>query len=160
MASERQPPHDTTEPNVAAAESRGKAEPAPTGAGFRAGNRFFSVDPAFLNAALTKPYERRRHDPLYRPLRIYTLDPAARRFEGAVATINVPYEELKPGPIGALLEICDWDEDQRTTYLPVDLDDRGVLISNGREPSLSDPPFISRWSMPSAARLTTCSGSP
>src|SRR4051794_5725791 len=141
MASERQPRRDTTEPNAAAAEGRGQATAAPGDTAAPTTGGFFSVDEAFLNAARTKPYERQRHDPLYRPLRIYTLDPAARRLEGALATINVSYENLKPGPIGALFEVCDWDEAQRTSYLPVDLDDRGVLINNGRDPSLSDHRF-------------------
>ena len=40
------------------------------------------------------PYERQRGDPLYRPLRIYTVDPSMSRLEGAVATVNVPFEPL------------------------------------------------------------------
>jgi hypothetical protein len=40
---------------------------------------FFEVDPVFLGNASVRPYERKREDPLYRPLRIYTLDPNARR---------------------------------------------------------------------------------
>src|SRR5688500_4769366 len=47
-----------------------------------------------------RPYERRPNDPLYRPLRIFVLDPAASQLQGATATVNVPYEPLQPGLLG------------------------------------------------------------
>ena len=51
------------------------------------------------------PYQRKKGDPLYRPLRIYTVDPAASKLDGAIGTINVPFEPLKPGPVGALFSV-------------------------------------------------------
>src|SRR5690606_22368759 len=46
--------------------------------------------------------------PLYRPLRIYTLDPSVSDRIGGVATVNVPYEKLEKGPVGALFDVrCD-----------------------------------------------------
>ena len=36
--------------------------------------------------------------PLSRPLRIYTLDPSVSDRIGGVATVQVPYEKLEPGP--------------------------------------------------------------
>lgn len=85
-----------------------------------------------------RPYERRRTDPLYRPLRIYTLDPTARRLEGAVATVNVPFEPLEPGPKSALFEVVDNECDTGRIAPSVHLDDPRVLIMGGRDPSLSD----------------------
>jgi hypothetical protein len=102
-----------------------------------AGN-FFEVDPIFLGAGSVQPYERRPEDPLYRPLRIYTLDPTARRLEGAVASVNIPFERLKPGPTSALFEVVNEDCDTGRPEPSVDLDDPRVLISGGRDPSLSD----------------------
>lgn len=99
---------------------------------------FFEVDPVFLGAGSVRPYERRRTDPIYRPLRIYTLDPNARRLEGAVATVNVPFEPLKPGPKSALFEVVDDDCDTGRIAPSVHLDDPRVLITGGRDPSLSD----------------------
>jgi hypothetical protein len=99
---------------------------------------FFEVDPLFLGTASVQPYERKREDPLYRPLRIYTLDPNARRLEGAVATVNIPFEPLKPGPKSTLFEVVDEDCDTGRTGPSVHLDDPRVLISGGRDPSVSD----------------------
>ena len=38
--------------------------------------------------------------PLFRPLRIYTLDPSVSDRLGGVATVQVPYEKLEAGPVG------------------------------------------------------------
>ncbi len=103
-----------------------------------ADGKFFVVDPIFLGASAVMPYERRAEDPIYRPLRIYTLDPTASRLEGAIATIKVPFEPLEPGPKGRLLEVLDWDEPRGAA---VNLDAPGELIQSGREPSLTDSRF-------------------
>jgi hypothetical protein len=110
--------------------------------------KFFMVDPVFLAAATVRPYVRRRGDPLYRPLRIYTLDPTASLLDGAIAIVNVPYEPLQAGPQGRLLEVIDgetldWceDEDCDLAGHSVKLDDPRVLIGNGRSPSITDRKF-------------------
>jgi hypothetical protein len=54
---------------------------------FAASANYFGVDPGFLATASMQPYQRAHQDPIYRPLRIYTLDPTARRLDGAVATL-------------------------------------------------------------------------
>src|SRR4051812_39055658 len=41
--------------------------------------------------------ERRREDPVFRPLRIYTVDPGEPELEGGVDVVSVPFERLKPG---------------------------------------------------------------
>jgi len=146
MSAARNAPAETIEANIAVAESHADAE-----AGTASGpwtvrralpyGKFFVVDPIFLGAASVRPHERQFEDPIYRPLRIYTFDPTASRLDGAIATINVPYEPLEPGPKGRLLEILDWNEATGAVNPPVDLDHPRVLIRNGREPSLTDPMF-------------------
>jgi hypothetical protein len=142
MPAARNAPAKTIEAYTAVAQTHGAAEASAASCPCRGprappDGKFFVVDLIFLGAASVRPYERRPDDPIYRPLRIYTLDPTASRLEGAIATINVPYEPLEPGPKGRLLEVSDWDEATQ----PVDLDDPRVLIRNGREPSLTDSMF-------------------
>ncbi|MCA1552105.1 hypothetical protein I6F36_35545 [Bradyrhizobium sp. BRP19] len=102
---------------------------------------YFVVDPVFLATASLQPYQRTHQDPIHRPLRIYTLDPAASRQDGAVAVLNVPFERLRSGPAGSILEVVDWDETTGRLNKPVELDDPRILIENGRPPSPSDPMF-------------------
>src|SRR4051795_472731 len=122
---------DTTEPNAAAAKTRGALNGAAPRPAEPPDGDYFTVDSVFLGAAAVVPYQRQPDDPVYRPLRIFALDPAASRLDGAVATINLSYEELEPGPRGAVLEISDWDETAGTVHPPLDLDDRKALIRNG-----------------------------
>lgn len=91
--------------------------------------------------ASAQPHERRGHEPVYRPLRIYTVDPSHPQLEGAVATVNVTYEPLSPGPVGAVLEVADTDPTTGTPNRQANLDDPFVLMTSGYEPSLSDPRF-------------------
>ena len=88
-----------------------------------------------------QPYQRAHLDPLHRPLRIYTLDPTASRLDGAVATLNLPFERLSSGPVSSILEVVDWAETTGQFNKPVDLDDPRILIESGRVPSPSDPMF-------------------
>src|SRR5688572_3662756 len=41
-----------------------------------------------------RPSERTNDQPIYRPLKIFALDPSVSRLEGATAVVNVPYEHL------------------------------------------------------------------
>lgn len=87
------------------------------------------------------PYQRQPGDPLYRPLRIYTVDPSVPRLEGAIATVNVPYEPLNAGPQGHLLCVDNRNTQLGLEYRRADLDEPNVLIANGYDPSPSDPRF-------------------
>ena len=87
------------------------------------------------------PVRRLSKDPLYRPLRIFAIDPATSRLEGSVALVNVPYEPLEPGPVGRLFKVDNYDGAQQVHYRRVDLDDKAVLIQNGHDPTPSDPRF-------------------
>ncbi|MCC6443956.1 MAG: peptidase M4 [Armatimonadetes bacterium] len=101
----------------------------------------FAVGPGVERAVYAVPYERKSSDPVYRPLRIFTLDPAVSLLEGSVATVNVPYEPLEPGPVSALFQVDNYDGWQQVSYRKADLDDPMVLIRDGRDPSPSDPMF-------------------
>ena len=87
------------------------------------------------------PYERDSGDPLYRPLRIFVLDPSVSLMDGSVEVVGVPYEPLSPGPAGSLFVVDDYDESQQRKYIEVDLDEPRNLMRNGREPSVTDPLF-------------------
>src|SRR5690606_760038 len=100
----------------------------------------FSISPA-IDRVPVSPYQRRRNEPLYRPLRIYAIDPSASRLEGAIATIDVPWERLQPGPVGSLFDVDNRDVELGTVYRCADLDDPHVLIADGFAPSPSDPRF-------------------
>ena len=92
-------------------------------------------------AAFAHSYTRKRDDPIYRPLKIYTMDPSTRRLEGAAAVINVPFETLKVGPQGMRFAI---EKSPTSPFHPlpdVDLDDTRILIRSGRDPAPSDPVF-------------------
>jgi hypothetical protein len=104
-------------------------------------NRDFTIDDDVSRPVLTVPYERKPGDPLYRRLRIFSLDPSVSRLEGAEATVKVPYEPLEPGPVGSLFEVDDYDSSQETHWGRVDLDQPRLLLNDGRDPSTSEPLF-------------------
>jgi hypothetical protein len=101
----------------------------------------FLLGDGVARAALGRSYERRHDDPIYRPLKIFTVDPSLRRLEGATAVINVPYEPLERGPAGARFVVEKIENPPLKDYEPVDLEDRRILIRNGRDPAPSDPAF-------------------
>ena len=103
--------------------------------------RGYTIGRGVARAALVQPYQLQRGDPPTRPLQIYTLDPSAPRDHGAVATVDVPYEPLHPGPTGALLAVTCHDRDGQHDAVPVDLEDPRILIRNGRTPSPVDLAF-------------------
>jgi hypothetical protein len=87
------------------------------------------------------PVKRQSKDPLYRPLRIFAIDPATPRLEGSIALVNVPYEPLEPGPVGRLFKVDHCDGALQVCYRRVDLDDKAVLMKAGQDPTPSDPRF-------------------
>lgn len=143
------PPDDTTNSTTPAAAAiaetreRGhRAKPPSDASEAQPGeNVDYTIDPAATRAIEVRPYERKAADPLYRPLRIYALDPALPRLEGWIATVNVPFEPLEPGFIGRVFEIDARDGGNGQQYRHLDLDDRTVLLNDGRNPSPSDPLF-------------------
>ncbi len=103
--------------------------------------RDFVITPNLPRAAQGRPYERQPNDPVYRPLRIFSLDPAISKLDGAIAEVLVPYEPLQPGPVGAVFKVDDFDADQGTHWGRVDLDDHSVLLRDGHAPSTTNPLF-------------------
>lgn len=79
--------------------------------------------------------------PPVRPLKVYAFDPSQGRTLGNHMTVDVAYENLKPGPVGKHIEVVDYDAANKCYYEAVDLDQPFVLIQGGLEPSESDPRF-------------------
>lgn len=99
----------------------------------------YRIGPGVVRAASVTTYERRGSDPIYRPLKVYTLDPASLAMEGATTVLDIPYEPLKPGPVGCLFEV---DSRQASTPVaPVDLEDSKILLTQGLTPSPSNWQF-------------------
>jgi hypothetical protein len=80
-------------------------------------------------------------EPERRLLRAYAYDPLLADLEDTVVTLSVPWEPLRPGPVGALVKVVDFDPVRRTWYTPANLDDLSVLAQAGFAPSESDPRF-------------------
>jgi hypothetical protein len=145
MTDDARPATDTPPPSAAVAQTR--EQPASPGAVLTAAaacgleNKDFTIGAGVTRPVLQLPYERKPGEPLYRPLRIFSLDPSVSRLEGAEALVEVPYEPVQPGPVGRIFEVDDFDTTQNTHWGRVDLDDRTLLLSDGRDPSISDPLF-------------------
>lgn len=83
----------------------------------------------------------RTHLPARRPLRIYASDPMLAHTPGNRIVVDVPNEPLEEGPVGARLEVIDYDGEKNCFYSPVNLDDPAILMQNGLEPYEADPRF-------------------
>jgi hypothetical protein len=83
--------------------------------------------------------------PVARQLQIFSLDPAADvSMDTATISrcvIDIPWEELKPGPVGEYLEVVDLDPSSGCGYRPVNLMDPRLLATNGLPPSTGNPQF-------------------
>ncbi|MEJ8836939.1 hypothetical protein [Ramlibacter sp. AN1133] len=112
----------------------------PAGTRYPGEGGLYTIGAGVLRAPV-KPHERKADEPLYRPLRIFTVDPAQSRLEAAIATVNVAYEPLEPGPVGSLLEVVDTDPASGRSLRQANLDERNVLMADGYDPSPSDPRF-------------------
>ena len=79
--------------------------------------------------------------PARRRLRVFSLDPTLSRLEGVTAVLSVPWEPLKPGPVGARVRVVDWDETLNEYAAAADLDDPYLLAQDGLAPSEADREF-------------------
>jgi hypothetical protein len=83
--------------------------------------------------------------PAYRYLRGYCLDPGfSTRLD--TASINegiyrIPFELLKPGPVGEYVEVIDFDPASDCWYDPVDLSNEEIASQYGLRPSEGNPQF-------------------
>ncbi|HWJ22356.1 MAG TPA: hypothetical protein VNS52_08400, partial [Gemmatimonadaceae bacterium] len=80
-ASPVHPAHPVQSPS-----SDGRATTAPVE------GRDYVIGDGVTRAASGRPYERTAADPVYRPLRVYTVDPSLPYDSSPVAVLNVPYE--------------------------------------------------------------------
>lgn len=83
--------------------------------------------------------------PIYRKLRVFAVDPGmTARFETAVmneVTLSIPWEVLKPGPVGEYIAVVDRDERGKQLHEPVNLDRPDILAQDGLVPSDGNPQF-------------------
>ncbi|HYU16320.1 MAG TPA: S8 family serine peptidase, partial [Candidatus Acidoferrum sp.] len=84
-------------------------------------------------------------NPPVRRLAGYAFDPSvaqrlATRDIGTM-TFRLPWEKLRPGPVGEYLEVIDHDPTNRCFYDPVNLDDPHLLARDGLAPSERTPQF-------------------
>ncbi len=96
---------------------------------------------AVLAACDAEPEVR---DPAYRRLRVYAVDPSfSVRLDTASineVTLKIPWEPLKPGPVGDYLEVIDVDASKKR-YAPLDLNDPRLLAQDGWAPSEGNAQF-------------------
>lgn len=83
--------------------------------------------------------------PAFRRLRGYAFDPSLaidlNTSSISEVTFHVPWEALKPGPVGEYLEVVDLDPGSGYYYEPVNLDDPRLLARDGLAPSEGTPQF-------------------
>lgn len=84
--------------------------------------------------------------PEFRKLKGYAFDPSLSLQAATVGINNITYkipweEKLDAGPIGEYIEVIDYDPTLKCFYIPVNLNQRDLLVNEGVEPSESDPKF-------------------
>ncbi|HUE69490.1 MAG TPA: hypothetical protein VMP01_01265 [Pirellulaceae bacterium] len=83
--------------------------------------------------------------PSQRRLKVFSLDPAADvQLETSLisrSVLDVPWENVAPGPIGDYLEVLDVDPASDAVYEPVDLNHHSLLANDGLNPSTGNPQF-------------------
>jgi hypothetical protein len=83
--------------------------------------------------------------PVIRRLRVLAFDPSlAIRLDTAAFNeiiVEIPWEELAPGPVGEYVEVVDFDPASGVFYHPVQLDNPHLLAQGGLGPSESNPQF-------------------
>jgi hypothetical protein len=95
----------------------------------------YEISPRVEMQAATEPYAHRAGAAQTRPLRIFTLDPSLSSRTGGIATVNVPYEDLQPGPAGRLFEVDPTGVPKPLKADLLDLDDKDLLLQDGLRPS-------------------------
>lgn len=83
----------------------------------------------------------KEYEAAYRALRVYAFDPLRGRRSGNHLTLRVPFEALRPGPVGARVAVVDEDLEGKRLYPPIDLDHPDIVRNGGLEPSDSNPYF-------------------
>lgn len=94
--------------------------------------------------------------PERRALRIYAFDPMLARAGDLRATVEIPYRKITrtEAQFGDdRLEVVDYDGATKRYYRAIDLDDAGVAIQQGVEPSEADPQFHQQMVYAVASRV-------
>ena len=102
----------------------------------------YAIDEALGRRPSARMPEPDPQMPRRRRLRVYAQDPGSFRHEGAIFTISIPYEALEPGPVGSVLVVEDFNDDDHQTSEPVDLDAPAVLMDQGLAPSSTRRQFM------------------
>ena len=101
----------------------------------------YTLGERVTDAATAIRYERSPADPVYRPLKIYTIDPARRQQEGEVAldqrALTSPSSQARSGCVSKSCRRIG----PLGKYDPVNLEDPRLLILNGHDPAPTDPIF-------------------
>jgi hypothetical protein len=83
--------------------------------------------------------------PTRRLLKAYAFDPSlGTRYETYginEAVLDIPWEDLEPGPVGEYVEVVDLDLAAGSAYAPVDLNHPHLLARSGLDPSEANPQF-------------------
>lgn len=79
--------------------------------------------------------------PARRSLSAYAFDPMSSRLSGRRLSMHVRFEaDLRPGPVGELIHVVDYDGTHDVWYRPVDLNDPAILARpGGLRPLEADP---------------------
>src|SRR6476620_8837825 len=92
-----------------------------------------------------KIQKRPLHIPTNRRLRGYSFDPSlSAKLETAFINeriYTVPWEDLKPGPLGEYVEVIDVDPASDCYYEAVDLEDHHIVAQDGLPASALNPKF-------------------
>src|SRR5678816_3399511 len=74
------------------------------------------------------------YEPAYRSLRVYAFHPGLGRRSGNHLILRVPFEPLKPGPIGSRVRVIDESLEGEPLHPPVDLEHPDIIRNGGIEP--------------------------
>lgn len=103
-------------------------------------NRRFRISERVKNQVVSA-HEPLPGEPTTRRLRIFAIDPSASSREGKIATTEIPYEPLQPGPIGRLFAVESNAPGTGARYPEANLDESAVLLGSGYPPSDSNYRF-------------------
>lgn len=103
--------------------------------------KLFVIGESVTRAVEGQKEERVDDDLIYRPLKIFALDPSVSRLEGATAVVNVGYEPLTEGPCGRFFKVDNSTAGVAPERPKLKLDDPDILVSNGINPSTFDERF-------------------
>jgi hypothetical protein len=79
--------------------------------------------------------------PNVRPLKVYAFDPTVGKRLNNFMTVEVPYEDVGPGPTGQYIAVVDYDASNNKYYRAVDLQHPSILLRGGLDLNESDPMF-------------------